>query len=238
MSSSPFSNTKGWVMYWQRVPTNFRPATRFNKESPHEIKALNALAAIGLISGKQLYELFGLKEKRVKVMLREHKLFRHEMQYKGHIVPLYSLGPNGAYLARTNDFYKLNYWRDYSLNHVLKCMLFFQMYKKFIEVSDDVKIVPSIEPFTGIIEMDGKPFYIYVVRGDCDDLQMFRKWNAHFNERVIVITESLRHLNPILNTLNEMKVRVTLDQHLLEDFEDIQDLFYLFENGQFVKESD
>ena len=35
--------------------------------------------------------------------------------------------------------------------------------------------------------------YIYVLRGDIQDLMVFLKWRE-FNERMIIITESLPHL--------------------------------------------
>ena len=51
---------------------------------------------------------------------------------------------------------------------------------------------------------------------------MFFKWNEHFDERVIILTESLRHLEPLKWQLSKLKIRMALDEDLYNDVEHIQ----------------
>ncbi|MBO1913269.1 hypothetical protein J4G37_51725, partial [Microvirga sp. 3-52] len=84
----------------------------------------------------------------------------------------------------------------------------------------------------------GKPIYVYVVRGDVNDLLMYLKWSGkHFNERLIIITESIKHLQPLKISAETLKVRVALDQDLHDHIEDLQKIFYfLDESGKFASE--
>lgn len=227
-----------WSVYWTRLPSNFKRLRFFNGESPKELNAIKALAAVGLISGKQMREIFGLDRKRLKTMTLEHKLVRHEMKKDKNAVTLYTLGANGAIMAGVEDSFKNNYWVAYKTEDILKRILFFQLYKQFQKTMLRVSVLPTPKPFIGAIELRGKPFYVYVVRGDTNDLTMFLKWNEQFNERVIVLTETLRHLEPLKWVLSNLPVRIALDCDLLQEqeTEHIQNLFYFMEDGQYIKE--
>ena len=79
-----------------------------------------------------------------------------------------------------------------------------------------------------------------MVRGDVNDLLMHLKWiGKHFNERLIIITELIRHLQPLKVTAETLKVRIALDVDLQDDIGDLQKLFYfLDESGEFISEVD
>ena len=85
-----------------------------------------------------------------------------------------------------------------------------------------------------------KPIYVYVVRGDVNDLLMYLKWiGKHFNERLIIITELIRHLQLLKVIAETLKVRIALDVDLQDDIGDLQKLFYfLDESGEFISEVD
>lgn len=131
-----------------------------------------------------------------------------------------------------NNSYDSNYWVEYKIEDVLKRLLFFQLYKHFA----GSKILPTSEPFSGVIEFKGKPIYVYVVRGDVSDLLMYLKWRGrYFNERIIIITESLRHLEYIIMNAVRLKIRIALDIDL-RDVNNFSDIFYfLDESGEIVK---
>lgn len=225
-----------WSVSWIILPSNFKRMKYFNAESPKELQAIKALAAVGLISGKQLRELFGLNRKRQKLMTLEHKLVRHEIKSGKQVMPVYTLGANGAVMAGVGDSYKLNYWMTYRKEDIVKRLLFFQLYKHFQQCIPNATVQPSPNPFVGAIESNGKMFYVYVVCGDTSDFSMFLKWNGLFHERMIVLTESLRHLEPIKWVLANQKVRVALTDDLFCNVDYIQELFYFMKDGEFVKE--
>jgi hypothetical protein len=81
---------------------------------------------------------------------------------------------------------------------------------------------------------------MYVVRGDVKDLLMYLKWSGkNFNERLIIITESIRHLQPLKVIAETLKLRVALDVDLRDDNEGFQKLFYLLDEfGKFISEVD
>ena len=116
----------------------------------------------------------------------------------------------------------------------MKRLLFFQLFQHFPESS----VLPTQEPFSGVIQFQGRPIYVYVVRGDVNDLLMYLKWSGkHFNERLIIITESIRHLQPLKVTAETLKVRVAVDADLWDDFEELQKHFYFLDkSGEFVSE--
>lgn len=165
-------------------------------------------------------------------MEREQKLVRHEIHKGKEIIPIYTLGQAGAIITNVPT-YKPNYWVEYRPKDVLKHVLFFELYYYF----PNSKITPTPEPFVGAIESQGKLFYIYVSRGDIKDLVMYLKWKGSpFTERMIILTESLQHIQPLAIHAKDMTLRVTTDQELLAGEGGIQNLFYLHEKGKFIKE--
>lgn len=234
--SNPFSLTNEFTIRWLRLPSNYRRIERFNGESSKEAHALKAIASVGLIGGQQLQQLFDIDKKRMNAMQKEHKLVRHEVQLKGKVIPIFTLGENGAIMAGMHDYYETNYWVKYGIEDVLKRLLFFALYKQFHDFSEDFEIQSAPNPFISAIKKEN-PFYVYIVRGETEDLLNFLKWNEYFNERLILVTESLRHLEPLKWVLVNKKVRVALDEDLLKENDHIQQLFFHLDNGEFVKEN-
>jgi len=235
MTISPYSLSHEWNLHWTRIPSNIKRSDYINGESPKERKALEALAAVGIIEGAQLFRLFSLDKKRLKRMVAEKKIVRHEINMNKQVIPIFTLGINGAVIAGLKDSYESNYWVEYKTEDVLKRLLFFQLFQHFPES----KVLPTQEPFSGAIQFQGRPIYVYVVRGDVNDLLMYLKWSGkHFNERLIIITESIRDLQPLIINVEKLRVRAALDQDLKGAIEDIQKLFYfLDESGEFVNEA-
>lgn len=234
MTLSPYSLSHEWSLYWTRITSNIKRSDFINGESQKERKALEAIAAVGVIGGAQLYRIFSIDKKRLKRMVVERKIVRHEIHRNKQVVPIYTLGINGAVIAGLNDCYVSNYWVEFKTEDVLKRLLFFQLHQHFPKS----KVLPTQEPFSGVIQFQGRPIYVYVVRGDVDDLLMYLKWSGkHFNERLIIITELIRHLQPLKVTAETLKVRVAVDVDLRDDNEDRKKLFYfLDESAEFVSE--
>lgn len=234
MSNSPFSLSHEWSLHWIRIASNIQRSDYVNGESPKEQRALEALAAVGLIGGVQLFRLFSLDKKRIKRMMAEKKIVRHEIHRNKQVLQVFTLGINGAVIGGLNDSYESNYWVEYKTEDVLKRLLFFQLFQHF----SNAKLLPTQEPFSGVIQFQGKPIYVYVVRGNVNDLLMYLKWNGkHFNERLIIIAESIKHLQPLKVSVATLKLRIVLDEDLQDEVKDLQKLFYfLDESGEFISE--
>jgi len=236
MSISPYSLSHEWNLYWTRIPSNIKRSDYINGESPKERKALEALAAVGIIEGAQLFQLFSLEKRRLKRMVMEKKIVRHELMKNKQVISIFTLGINGAVIGGLKDSYESNYWVEYKIEDVLKRLLFFQLFQHFA----GSKVLPTQEPFNGTIQFQGKPIYVYVVRGDLRDLLMYLKWSGkYFNERIILITESIRHLQPIVLISKKLKLRVAVDVDLSGNTKVHQKLFYFMdETGEFIREVD
>lgn len=199
-----------------------------NGESPKEQKALQALGAVGIIGSSQLSRIFLNRDKnKLKRMVRQQKIIRHEIKKNNQLIPIYTLGPSGAVIEQVPE-YEENYWVKYQAEDVLKRLLFFQLYEKF----PTAKIMPAPLPFVGVISYQGNLFYVYVVRGDMQDLLINLKWHS-FTERMIVVTESLNHLQPLNAFAPDLKIRITTDVDLPGD---LRTLFYRWEGTGWVKE--
>jgi len=234
MTISPYSLSHEWNLHWTRIPSNVRASDYINGESPKERKALEALAAVGTIEGAQLFRLFSLDKKRLKRMVLEKKIVRHELIRNKQVIPIFTLGINGAVIGGLKDSYDSNYWVEYKIEDVLKRLLFFRLFQHFPES----QILPTQEPFLGAIQFMDNPIYVYVVRGNMSDLLMFLKWRGEqHNERFIIITESFHHLRPLVMINKKLKLRIALDFDLQNETVSIQDIFYLFNgSGNFVSE--
>jgi len=195
---------------------------------------LEALAAVGIIEGAQLFRLFSLDKKRLKRMVLEKKIVRHELIRNKQVIPIFTLGINGAVIGGLEDSYESNYWVEYKVEDVLKRLLFFQLFKHFTES----KVFPTSEPFSGAIGFKEKLIYVYVVRGDVSDLLMYFKWKGrYFNERFIIVTESLQHLQSAIPSIKDRKLRLIIDTELYKRNTDLQNQFYLIsEEDKFIKD--
>ena len=71
MTISPYSLSHEWNLHWTRIASNIKRSPYINGESPKEREALEALAAVGIIEGAQLFRLFSLDKKRLKRMVLE-----------------------------------------------------------------------------------------------------------------------------------------------------------------------
>ncbi|MFC2950021.1 hypothetical protein [Virgibacillus sediminis] len=226
--TSPFSIEQPWELHWKRLPSNLKKINYVNDESPKECAALEAMAKIGIVGGRQLSRLFRLPKKRLKRMVREQKIVRHELHVNKQVMPVYTLGQVGAVIAGVP--YEPNYWVEYQTKDVLKRLMFFELYPYF----PNSTILPAPEPFTGAIEFQGKLFHIYVSRGDIKELIMHLKWKGIGHERLIIVAESLKHLQSLKMYARELKLRITTDEDLHAGE---GKLFYLLNQyGEFVKE--
>jgi len=212
-SVSAYSMSHDWSVEWTRLPSNLKAPGHVEIESERERRALEAIAAVGLASGRQLFQVFGLDKRRVRRMVGQKRLVRHELRRAGKLAAVFTLGPGaGTYVP---PGHMMNQWVGYPVEEVLKRILFFELYGMFPE---GARVLPCASPFTGAIFFKEKPYYVYAVRGDMEDLLSFMKWNR-FGERVLVVTERLGHLKPLDLFLmqGEFKMRAITDGDLGKD---------------------
>ncbi|MGE7920773.1 hypothetical protein ACQKM9_17820 [Viridibacillus sp. NPDC093762] len=77
--------------------------------------------------------------------------------------------------------------------------------------------------------MGGNQLFVYILRDNIDDLQQFLKWEENFSERLIIVTESLTHVEPlVLLVASKTNVRIAEDLDLYTD-EQIQNSFYFID---------
>ena len=105
-------------------------------------------------------------------MVAENKVIRHEIHRNKQVILIYSLGINEAVIAGLKDSYESNYWVEYKTEDVLKRLLYFHLLQHFPKS----KVLPTQEPFSRAIEFQGKPIFVYVVRGDVNDLLLYLKY--------------------------------------------------------------
>lgn len=209
---SPYSYVQhDWNLNWEIISSNKKYDRPNENRSEKEEKALEAIASVGVIGGLQLKNLFGISKQRLKSMTERHLVVKHTISKNGREIPIYTVGKYGA--NKIMPEYDENYWLELDTIKVLKCLSFFQ----FCYLFKEPDIIPSPEPFTAGIRMNGNPFYIYVARDGIKDLLMYLKWKQNFSERIFVITEKLdyiRDLDIFMETEQPLMIRVILDEQL------------------------
>lgn len=226
---SPFSIQHRWELEWKRILSRplskQRPGIVFDTNSRKERKALEAIACVGLIEGKQLQHIFKLKKPQLQRMERFHLIMKHVIRKNGQNVLFYTLGPASA--EKIVPGFIPNYWVEYRIEDVLNRFMFFGLYDLLKQ--QKANIGPAPLPFTGTLEINGNLLYVYCTRGDTKDLQLWLKWKP-FTERMIIVTEHLHHLNPLdifLQTKN-LKIRAITDEQLMRDFPQ----FYMYQENR------
>src|SRR5699024_4612145 len=212
MTISPYSLQYDWRLKWQKTPKEQVDMLRC--ESPKEIKALQTLANIGIMSGQRLLHGYGLPRKQLKKMEKERKLHRHELIAKREgqdpIIPIYTLGASGAVVADVPRF-QAHYWSHYKLEDVLQRLTMGQFYSFF----QPNPLFPAPKPFTGCLQIQQRVLYVYAICGKVDDLLHYLTWeNRHYQERIVLIAEHLGHVRPFIQHLKGVKVRITTHEEI------------------------
>lgn len=232
MNISPFSLEHKWAVYWERLRSNFRADPRVNIHSMREKKALEALSAVGVIGEKQLSRLFSLSTGEVDNMKRTFKIMKHKLKRgESSEISIYTLGIRGA-MALKLDAYESNYWTTYTIEDVMKRLLFFQLYHYFPKL----KLLPAPSPFIASLLSNDNIINVYIMKGNAHDLLHYLKWESRSNHRLMIVTESMNHLVELEMFLPKLKVRIALEEDLMNQTEVKDDIFYFYdEEGELVR---
>ena len=157
--------------------------------TPREIILLNILKSCSTVAGFQLETLWPSKEgrRRLKKLARQGIIARYKLNGK-HKLNVYSLSPN------------------LDIETALRQMAFAQLYIKMrLVMPCSATLGP--EPFTGLINLYGKPYPVLVIRkGDAVSMLPSKLPNV---PRLIVIAEDF-------TKLNLDNYRITTDRDLLD----------------------
>ncbi|HWO74723.1 MAG TPA: hypothetical protein VNM69_02260 [Bacillus sp. (in: firmicutes)] len=230
---SPFSIQHEWRVAWKEE-------TRKPHEnaqlwfSPKEEPLFQTLATVGIAGGAQLSSLyFKGDKKRLSKLERLGKLSRHTLWRGKQEIPLYTLGP--TVIDMYKSMYDLNGWFQLTISDILQRLVLFQFLKKFHEISKngEIKVLPAPSPYTAIIERNGIPFFVLIVRGNEGEVLNLFKW-SHPQERIICIKESLTYASHLNEHLSKCKVRMTTDFDFKKPF---HQMFYQWNGVEWVPEN-
>lgn len=225
-SISSFSVCHEWSLYWKK-DGNPQSSRIIYCESQKEQALLKALASVDVIGRKSLLEIFDINKQRAKRMCFEGKLVEHKIHMAKRQLCIYTLGKVGAELIDVAG-YKANYWLQLEVADVLKRLVYYHLYSYL----PDMQIGPAVKPFVGSLTNGENQLFVYVLRGNCNDLLQFLKWDENFSERLIIVTESLSHVEPAIPFLLASKTNVRIAEDLDLDLytdEPIQSSFYFID---------
>lgn len=209
---SPFSVQHDWKLNWKIIPSNKKYDRPNENRSEREERALEAIAAVGVIGGLQLKYLFGINKTRLKRMREKNLIVKHSLLREGKEIPIYTIGKFGA--NKIMPEYEENYWLEFDTVQVLKCLSFFQ----FCCLLEEPIVIPAPSPFTAGVYLKGSnhPFFVYVERNGMKDFMYYLKWKKQFDERIFLITESLDYLNELAIFMESkpLKLRIILDEQI------------------------
>ena len=237
----PFSTNNEWYTFWNRLPSNFKRPMLHGNGSPNDKPLLEFLSVLGIITSNQISELFSINPKRIKIMLAENKLVRHEIVVNEMKHVLYSLGENGAlFIGMPVELFPSNYWVELSKDEVSKRLTFIDFYICFKKLIPSSTIVQAPIPFIAAIQMpNGNEISVYGLRNDGNDLTSALKWHfqKYQQKQMIILAERLEHMNLVKEFLLNMKVRVATYETIYSNVQNLYDFFYFYdENGQLQKE--
>src|SRR5699024_8284801 len=231
MDKTPFSLEHKWKIKWKRIPSNIRIDPRVNFHNMREKRALKALASLGVITRPQLMKIFYLSYKEVNDLVHNYRIIEHDIiKNDGEPTKIYTLGNKGAMLLEI-DSYETNYWFQYTTEDVLKGLLFFQTYLYFPEL----KVIPTPKPFTGAVQNNDNIIFVYVFKGNPDDLLHYLKFKQQKGHRLILVVENLNQLKPAELFLEDLRVRVVIESELVSNRNINKDIFYAYKDGRLTR---
>lgn len=230
---SPFSLSHEWQVNWTIVPSRYA-GIEYAQVEKNERQMLESITAIGVIGGRQISRLFYPNKKKrdrqkiLKKLCQQRKLVRHEIIKNTKSIPLFTVGPAVKKLFAI----EMNYWVTYTIEDILKNLLFFQLYIAFKEYIPHARVRPAPSPFTGAIQTKEDIYYVYVIRGDITDLLTMLKWSTP-SYKIVVITEHLDHLALLNPFADKLKIRVTTDLDLYSS--NFEEMFYAWFDNEWIK---
>ncbi|QOY37653.1 hypothetical protein AWH56_008755 [Anaerobacillus isosaccharinicus] len=233
---SPFSAYHKWKMQWRTVSSvehAHNLALYRLSRSRKDREMINSISKIGLIGGVQLSRMF-LKgdKKRLKELYRTRVLKKHILHKGKNEIEVYTLGKTSLDFLKSNQG---NRWFGYSETDVLQRMVYFQLYEKMQnELNVNIEIEKAPYPFAGRMIIKGNSFLVLVVRENTSEILKHLEKVAP-SEKIICVCEHIVYMKELNDKIKHLSVRLTTDKDIRESA--LQDTFYVFEQGEWKKES-
>lgn len=235
---SPFSMQHENELKWKNMTSKEIPLKNGLLNVPPSIATLvQDLALVGVIGSSQCKRLYIRSDSaaRISKALDLGVLKRHELIREKQIIPLYTLGPTGLYLAGLDHVEDANYWKKYSTQDVLQRLVFFQMYGQMKDLGE-MEVLESENPFVARLKIKENEFAILVLRGNESLVADYFRYEIDIPSRILIIAEGINHLLPIQEVLTPFadRIRLTTDERLKMPF---GNMFYYLHNNNWVLEN-
>jgi hypothetical protein len=228
---SPFSLRHEWSIKWQERTRVHDNAMNWN--SKVEDKLLPALATVGAISSLQLKYLFlNGDKKKISKLCSTGKLIRHQLVRNKQEIPIYTLGPTAIEMYKNKI--QIVDWTEFTIPELLQRLIFFQFIGRLKKEKQEITIAPSVKPFVASFIRNERQIHVLIERGNEQEIIRTLKFYSP-KERFIYIKEDVKHGQEINEYIKNCKVRLTTDSEMNHSFED---MFYKFENSQWIKENE
>lgn len=214
---SPFSIDHDWRF----VPTLLEDDSAGHApiRVSQETVALRAIGYIGIIGSVQIGRLFGFKRHHIRRMIAEKKLVQHALYKNKNTIPVFTTGPRASKLLGLP--YENNRWHSWTTEQILQKLVYFQLCCSLQDKQKIYQIHEGAYPFAGKIEIAGEIRQVLVIRKPIEKLgDQIR----HQTNPIIVVVESLAHVQPYNELLND--ARLLLDEDLGKDYR-----FLKYRNG-------
>src|SRR5699024_3133905 len=179
----------------------------------------------------QLMIIIRVDEKQVRAMEKRFRILGHKLiRNKSTKTTLYTLNVKGV-IAIKLDNYKPNYWLQYFPDDVLKRIIFFQTYENLPRQP----IIATPSPFVGGIDNGGAMIYVYISKGNNDDLIRYLKFEQQTNQRIVLVVETLGQLRTMEEYIKKLRVRVVIENDLLKNENIDTNIFYTYKDGKLIR---
>src|SRR5699024_5221726 len=240
-ASSIIETGKNWSFNWKSRSGQManKPPSLVGLNIDKKTKEiLEAVASVGLITGKQLLSFYNSRERHRDHMCKYDMLVKHQInvtneERKVQNITVYTLGVNGAKMTNTS-YYKVDYWKHYDQYKIYKCIMFFECFHRFKNDFKGAKVYPGIFPFTGAIRLKNAimEVFVYSNKKDFYDIMNYLRWKSSFN-RMIFISNDLNNLHQLKPHLEDKKVRY-LKEEDITDGETLKGKFHVLKEREFV----
>ena len=235
---SPFSLRHDNTLKWTNMTSKEIPMQNGMLNVPHTIADLiKDLAVVGVIGSAQCKRLYVRSDtsKKISKAIDLGILKRHELIRNNQIIPLYTLGATGMYLAGLDYEDEFNYWRKYSEEDVLQRLVFFQLYGQMKDL-EKMQVLNTEDPFVASIKIHEIEFKVLVLRGNETVVQNYFRYEKDIPSHIVIVAEGLNHILPIQDAIKPYadRIRLTTDERLKLPF---GEMFYYFDQNKWVLEN-
>ena len=167
-------------------------------------------------------------------LVEQHMLIRN-----GKAIPVYTLGVTGVALQKQLGGTKpLNYWQNFTVDDVMKCIVTYQLFGRYRQISDtyledNTKFTPFQAEFASPYAKGISKYSIATLRSvqDISTFETYFRIGQNIPQRMIFIVTDLGLIDKLQNVLKpHLKyVRAVIDVDLKQSVE-FKNMFYAFDN--------